>query len=41
VGAWIGEVLDGVAAGGDNSAVESKVRSEVLVLTARFPIYNG
>jgi glycine hydroxymethyltransferase len=41
VGAWIGEVLDGVGAGGDNSAVEAKVRSEVLALTARFPIYNG
>lgn len=41
VGAWIGEVLDGVAAGGDNSAVEAKVRGEVLALTARFPIYNG
>lgn len=40
VGAWIGEVLDGVAAGGDNSAVEAKVRSEVVALTARFPIYN-
>ena len=41
VGTWIGEVLDGVAAGGDNSSVEAKVRSEVLALTARFPIYNG
>jgi len=41
VGTWIGEVLDGVAAGGDNSAVEQKVRGEVLALTARFPIYNG
>ncbi len=41
VGTWIGEVLDGVKAGGDNSAVEAKVRSEVLTLTARFPIYNG
>ncbi len=40
VGAWIGEVLDGVAAGGDNSAVEAKVRAEVLVLTKRFPIYS-
>jgi glycine hydroxymethyltransferase len=40
VGQWIGEVLDGVAAGGDNSAVEAKVRSEVLALTKRFPIYN-
>ena len=40
IGKWIGEVLDGVAAGGDNSAVEAKVRSEVLALTKRFPIYN-
>ena len=41
VGTWIGEVLDGVAAVGDNSAVEQKVRGEVLALTQRFPIYNG
>jgi glycine hydroxymethyltransferase len=41
IGTWIGEVLDGVAAGGDNSAVEAKVRAEVLALTKRFPIYNG
>jgi len=40
VGRWIGEVLDGVATGGDNSAVEAKVRSEVLALTKRFPIYG-
>jgi glycine hydroxymethyltransferase len=40
VGTWIGEVLDGVAAGGDNSAVEAKVRAEVLALTKRFPIYG-
>ena len=40
VGRWIGEVLDGVAAGGDNSAVEAKVKSEVLALTKRFPIYG-
>jgi glycine hydroxymethyltransferase len=40
VGQWIGEVLDGVAAGGDNSAVEQKVRGEVLALTKRFPIYS-
>ncbi|MEI7571525.1 MAG: serine hydroxymethyltransferase [Phenylobacterium sp.] len=40
VGRWIGEVLDGVAAGGDNSAVEAKVGSEVLALTKRFPIYG-
>ncbi|MDO8380145.1 serine hydroxymethyltransferase [Phenylobacterium sp.] len=40
VGKWIGEVLDGVAAGGDNSAIEAKVRGEVLTLTKRFPIYS-
>ncbi len=40
VGKWIGEVLDGVSAGGDNSAVEAKVKAEVLALTQRFPIYN-
>ena len=40
VGTWIGEVLDGVAAGGDNSAIEAKVRAEVLALTKRFPIYG-
>ncbi len=40
IGTWIGEVLDGVSAGGDNSAVEAKVRGEVLALTKRFPIYS-
>ncbi|MDE2487677.1 MAG: serine hydroxymethyltransferase [Alphaproteobacteria bacterium] len=40
VGRWIGEVLDGLKQGGDNSAVEQKVRSEVLQLTKRFPIYS-
>jgi glycine hydroxymethyltransferase len=40
VGTWIGEVLDGLAQGGDNSAVEAKVREEVLALTKRFPIYS-
>jgi glycine hydroxymethyltransferase len=40
VGQWIGEVLDGVSAGGDNSAVEAKVKAEVLALTKRFPIYS-
>jgi glycine hydroxymethyltransferase len=39
IGKWIGEVLDGLAAGGDNTAVEQKVRAEVLELTRRFPIY--
>ncbi|ODT62055.1 MAG: serine hydroxymethyltransferase [Phenylobacterium sp. SCN 69-14] len=40
IGTWIGEVLDGLATGGDNSAVEAKVRDEVLALTKRFPIYS-
>ncbi len=40
VGRWIGEVLDGVARGGDNSAVEAKVRAEVVALTKQFPIYS-
>jgi glycine hydroxymethyltransferase len=40
IGAWIGEVLDGLKAGGDNTAVEQKVRAEVLQLTKRFPIYS-
>jgi glycine hydroxymethyltransferase len=39
VGKWIGEVLDGLKTGEDNTAVEQKVRSEVLALTKRFPIY--
>jgi glycine hydroxymethyltransferase len=40
IGTWIGEVLDGLGKGGDNSAVEAKVRDEVLALTKRFPIYG-
>ncbi len=39
---WIGQVVDGLAANGEenNTAVEAAVRDEVLALTARFPIYN-
>ncbi|THD81029.1 MAG: serine hydroxymethyltransferase [Phenylobacterium sp.] len=40
VGKWMGEVLDGLKDGGDNTAVEQKVRAEVLALTKRFPIYS-
>ncbi|WP_430426170.1 serine hydroxymethyltransferase [Phenylobacterium sp.] len=40
VGKWIGEVLDAVATGEDSSAVEAKVRSEVVAMTSRFPIYS-
>ena len=40
VGRWIGEVLDAVATGEDSTAVEQKVRAEVVQLTQRFPIYS-
>jgi len=40
IGQLIAEVVDGLSANGDdNTAVEAKVRAEVLQLTARFPIY--
>jgi glycine hydroxymethyltransferase len=41
VGAWMIEVVDALAKGGDTSAIEAKVREEVKALTARFPIYSG
>ncbi len=40
IGRWMGEVLDGLATSGDNTAVEQKVRAEVVALTKRFPIYS-
>lgn len=40
IGTWIGEIVDALAAG-DSTATEDKVREEVKLLTARFPIYNG
>ena len=42
VGELIGEVINGLSTHGaeGNGAVESRVREEVLALTARFPIYN-
>ncbi len=40
VGQLIAEVVDGLAEGGDNSAVEAKVREDVLALTKRFSIYG-
>ncbi|WP_018147249.1 serine hydroxymethyltransferase [Henriciella marina] len=39
IGAWIGEIVDAVAAG-DPSATEARVAEEVKALTARFPIYH-
>ena len=40
---WIVEVVDGLAAHGDegNAAVEAKVRAEVAALCGRFPLYAG
>jgi glycine hydroxymethyltransferase len=40
---WIVEVVDGLAANGEdgNAAVEARVRAEVGTLCARFPIYPG
>ncbi len=40
IGRWIGEVLDAVSTGEDSTAVEQKVRGEVVALTTRFPIYS-
>ncbi len=41
IGKWIVTIVDALAAGGDTSETENKVRSEVKALTARFPIYQG
>jgi glycine hydroxymethyltransferase len=43
IGDWIVEVVDGLAAHGEegNGAVEAKVRAEVAALCARFPVYPG
>ncbi|MEO0484348.1 MAG: serine hydroxymethyltransferase [Pseudomonadota bacterium] len=43
VGRWIIEVVDGLAAQGEdgNSDVETRVRAEVSELCGRFPIYPG
>ena len=41
IGELIGDVLDGLAKGGDNGAVEQKVKTQVEELCKRFPIYAG
>jgi len=43
IGSWIVEVVDGLAAHGEdgNAEVEAKVRAEVEALCTRFPIYPG
>lgn len=41
IGELIGDVIDGLAKGGDNSATEKQVRSKVEELCKRFPIYSG
>jgi len=40
IGELIGDVLDGLAKGGDNSAIEKKVKESVKELCAKFPIYG-
>ena len=41
IGRWIIEVVDGLAENGEegNSAVEEKVKSEVAILCAKYPLY--
>ena len=41
IGRWIIEVVDGLANNGEegNSAVEEKVKSEVAILCAKYPLY--
>ncbi|ANB35469.1 glycine hydroxymethyltransferase [Rhodovulum sulfidophilum] len=43
IGRWITEVVDGLAANGEegNAEVEARVKAEVEALCARFPIYPG
>ncbi|MBT8415362.1 MAG: serine hydroxymethyltransferase, partial [Boseongicola sp.] len=43
IGRWITEVVDGLAANGEdaNSAVEQRVKTEVKALCDRFPVYPG
>ncbi|MCU0801772.1 MAG: serine hydroxymethyltransferase, partial [Rhodobacteraceae bacterium] len=43
IGRWITEVVDGLAANGEdgNGAVEAAVRAKVQALCDRFPIYPG
>lgn len=43
IGDWIVEVVDGLAANGEdgNAAVEAAVKAKVTALCARFPIYPG
>ncbi|AWB49360.1 serine hydroxymethyltransferase [Gemmobacter aquarius] len=43
IGTWITEVVDGLAANGEegNGAVEAKVKAEVETLCKQFPIYPG
>jgi len=41
IGELIGDVLDGLAKGGDNSAAEQKAKTQVEELCKRFPIYQG
>ncbi|MEM6594676.1 MAG: serine hydroxymethyltransferase, partial [Pseudomonadota bacterium] len=43
IGQWISQVVDGLAANGEdgNAELEARVRTEVQTLCDRFPIYQG
>ena len=43
IGRWITEVVDGLAANGEdgNAEVEARVKTEVKALCDRFPVYSG
>ncbi len=41
VGLWMIEIVDALAAGGDMTELETRIRGEVISLTDRFPIYDG
>lgn len=41
IGQWIGEIVDALGKGADATAVEARIRQDVIALTARFPIYGA
>jgi len=41
IGAWIGEIVDGLAGDAPSDDLEGRIKAEVMALTARFPIYQG
>jgi glycine hydroxymethyltransferase len=41
VAGWIADILDAMAGGGDVDATIARVRGEVSMLCARFPVYGA